>query len=442
MSGQSMLDTARDAVRLAQRKGAREAAAGAYRVRNVEVQWRDGRLERISEATTRGLGLELYVDGRYSSVATSDLRPEAVERFVEDAVALTRTLAVDPYRALPDPELYQGQAQADLDLEDARYGELDAARRRAVAEELEQAARSVKGAQAILSVTTGVGDTLAESFRVHSNGFVGSRRSTDFGVSAQVSVKDPDGRRPEDWDAASARHFASLPPPAQVGRSAAERALGRLGSRKGESALFTMLVENRSAGRLLGFLLGPLAAAALQQRRSFLEGKLGQAVGSARLDLTDDPLVPRGLGSRLFDSEGIAARRFPVFEQGVLRSYYVDSYYGRKLGMAPTTRGVSNLAWKLGERGRAGLVADAKEGILVTGFLGGNSNATTGDFSLGAQGFRVRRGEPAEPIGEMNVSGNHLELWRRLAAVGNDPYPYSASRSPTLVFEGVQFAGV
>ena len=438
----SMLDVAKNAAALAQRCGARDAAAGAYRVRNVEVQWRDGKVEKVSEATTRGLGLELYVDGRYASVSTSDLRPDAVERFVEDAVALTRKLAADPYRALPDPALYEGQASVDLDLEDPRYGELDAPRRRRIAEELEAAARAVRGGEAILSVTTGFGDTQAESFRVHTNGFVGARRVTDFGMSAQVSVKDPDGRRPEDWDAASARHFASLPSPEGVGRTAAERALSRIGSRKGESAHFTMAVENRSAGRILGFFLGPLSAAALQQKRSFLDGKLGQRIASTRLDLADDPLVPRGLGSRLFDSEGMAARRFPLFEQGVLRSYYVDNYYGRKLGMKPTTRGMSNLAWKFGEKGRDALLADMKEGILVTGFLGGNSNSTTGDFSLGAQGFRVRGGKIAEVIGEMNVSGNHLELWQHLAAVGNDPYPYSSSRTPTLVFEGVQFAGV
>ena len=439
---ESMLEVAKNAAALAQRKGAREAAAGAYRVRNVEVQWRDGKLEKVTEATTRGLGFELYVDGRYSSVSTSDLRPEAVERFVEDAVALTRKLAADPHRALPDPSLYEGQARVDLDLEDPRYDELDAVRRRRMAEEMETAARGVAGAGAILSVTTGFGDTQAESFRVTTNGFVGQRRVTDFGMSAQVSVKDPDGRRPEDWDAASARHFSTLPPPEKVGRGAAERALSRIGSTKGESAHFTMAVENRSAGRILGFLMGPLAASALQQKRSFLDGKLGQRIASARLDIADDPLVPRGLGSRLFDSEGIAARRFPVFEQGVLRSYYVDNYYGRKLGMKPTTRGMSNLAWRFGDKGRDALLADVKEGILVTGFLGGNSNATTGDFSLGAQGFRVRGGKIAEAIGEMNVSGNHLELWKHLAAVGNDPYPYSSGRTPTLVFEGVQFAGV
>jgi PmbA protein len=226
-----------------------------------------------------------------------------------------------------------------------------------------------------------------------------------------------------------------------VGRRAAERALARLGSVKGGSAVMTMAVDARCGGRLVSALLGPTAAAALQQKRSFLEGKLGSAVGSPLLDVADDPLVRRGLGSRLYDGEGMASRRFPLFEGGVLRSYYVDTYYGRKLGIAPTTARSSNLAWRLGPASQQELLRELGEGILVTGFLGGNSNGTTGDFSLGVRGFRVRGGQLAEPVGEMNVSGNHVELWRRLAAVGADPYRYSAMRTPTLVFEGVQFAG-
>ena len=116
-------------------------------------------------------------------------------------------------------------------------------------------------------------------------------------------------------------------------------------------------------------------------------------MGSALLDLSDDPLVPRGFGSRLFDGEGIAARRMPVFERGVLKTYYVDTYYGRKLGLPPTTGGSSNAAWALGATSQAALLAEMKDGILVTGFLGGNSNSTTGDFSFGVQGYRVRGGK-------------------------------------------------
>ena len=438
---QDLMDITRQAAQLALRKGAREASAGSYRARHVEVAWRDGRLEKVTEATTRGLGLDLYVDGRYASVSTSDLRPEALERFVEASVALARTLAPDLHRRLPDPTLYAGQATVDLDLEDLTHGALDAGARRAAAEAAEMAARSVKGAGAILSVTTSVSDSAGETVLVHTNGFEGARRTTDFWISAEVTVKDPDGRRPEESAASGARHRTDVEGPEAVGRRAAERAVARIGAVKGASGLITLAVDARAAGRLVGALFGALGAAGLQQKRSFLEGRLGAEVASPLLDVRDEPLLPRGLGSRRHDGEGLAARPFAVFERGALRSYYVDCYYGRKLGMAPTTGRTSNLAWTLGARSPDALLADLGEGVLVTGFLGGNSNATTGDFSLGVRGFRVRGGQLAEPVGEMNVSGNHLELWRRLAAVGNDPYRYSALRTPTLVFEGVQIAG-
>jgi PmbA protein len=436
-----LLEVTRRAAEIALRKGAREVASGGWQARHVEVAWRDGKVEKVSEATTRGLGLDLYVDGRFASVSTSDLRPEALERFIEDAVAIARTLAPDPYRSLPEPELYRGQASVDLELADPSHGELDSGTRRRVAEELEAAARSVPGAERILSVTTGASDTRAESALVQTNGFEGRKHGTDFWISAEVTVKDDDGRRPEESAASGGRFRDRIEPAAVVGRRAAERALSRLGTTKGDSAVMPMAVDGRSGGRIVAALLGPLAAASLQQKRSFLEGKLGQPVGSALLDLSDDPLVPRGLGSRLYDGEGLAARRFAVFEGGVLRNCFVDTYYGRKLGMAPTTARTSNLAWRLGPRSQEELLREMGEGILVTGFLGGNSNGTTGDFSLGVRGFRVRAGRVAEPVGEMNVSGNHLELWRRLAAIGNDPYPYSAMRTPTLVFDAVQFAG-
>lgn len=442
MAQQDMLAAAHAAVKAALGKGAQEAAARTYRVREVEVKWRDGKLEQIHEATTRGLGLTLYVDGRYANVSTSDLRPEALDTFIGDSVVLTRALTKDPFRTLPDPKLYEGQAKVDLLLEDPKYATVTPEQRRAVAKEIEAAARSVKGADAILSVTSSFSDTLAETWRVTSNGFSGSRRDTSFWISAEVSVKDPDGRKPEDYSYGGSRFVAEIPKSADVGREAAERALSRLGAKKGDSAVLTMAVENRTAGRLPAYLLGPLSGGALQQKRSFLEGKLGETIASPLVTLVDDPLVPKGFGSRLFDGEGIAAKRMPVLEAGVLKTYFIDTYYGKKLQMAPTTAGPSNLVWTLGDKDQAALLAAMKDGILVTGFLGGNSNGLTGDFSLGVQGFRVRGGKLAEPVGEMNISGNHLDLWKRLAAIGNDPFPYSSMKTPTLVFEGVQFAGV
>jgi PmbA protein len=263
-----------------------------------------------------------------------------------------------------------------------------------------------------------------------------------FSASASVSVQDPDGRRPEEYDYAVARHLGDLPDAATLGRRAGERTLGRIGSAKARSAKMSMAVEARSAGRLVSMLMAPMQAMAIQQKRSFLDGKLGAKIGSAQLHFVDEPLLAKGLGSRTFVGEGIAARTRPLFDSGALATYFVDTYYGRKLGAKPTTGGASNLSWKLGAKDQAGLLASMKDGILVTGFLGGNSNAATGDFSLGVQGFRVRGGQVAEPVGEMNIAGNQLDFWKRLVAVGNDPFPSSSLRTPTLVFDGIDFAGV
>ena len=378
---------------------------------------------------------------RYSSVGTSDLRPDALKTFISDSVAVARAIAPDPFRALPDPALYKGQSGANLQLEDPKYFGITADDGRKVAKVAHDAARTVKGADSILSVTSSYSSNLVENWMVTSNGFSGTNRGTSFFVSAQVSAKDGDGRRPEEYDYAGSRFWGSVPDVASIGANAAQRTLRRLGSKKGQTAEMTVLVDNRASGRLVSMLGQALQASNLQQKRSFLEGKLGQQVVSPLMTVSDDPLVTKGFGSRKFDNEGIAAKPRVVLENGVLRSYYIDTYYGRKLKMDPTSGSISNLSWKLGAKSQQELLADAKDALLITSFIGGNSNSGTGDFSVGVVGFRVRNGEIAEPVAEMNLSGNHLEFWKKLVAVGNDPFAYSAMRAPTLVFENVSVAG-
>ena len=362
-----LLKVAHDAVASARKLGAAHVAASSYRDREVGVDFRDGRVEKVSEATTFGLSLELFVEGRYAVVATSDLRHEALSAFLADAVAMTRILSPDPFRALPDPRLYAGQSTLDLELEDPSYEGLTGVRRRELAAEAEASARRT-GGDRVISVTTGVSDSQIEGCRVHSNGFEGRSRQTAFWISAEVSLQDPDGRRPEESDARGARFRGDLPTAEDVGRIAAERALGRIGSQKAPSGTMPIVVDGRVAGRLVRLLMAPMSGAALQQKQSFVDGKVGATLASACLSLTDEPLIPRGLGSRRYDSEGIAAKRMPVIEAGVLRSLYVDCYYARKLGVPPTTRSSSNLVMGLGEKGAGALLADAGRGLFVTGF--------------------------------------------------------------------------
>ncbi len=436
-----LLDAARRVVDLALKEGAKEARASAYKNRDVELRWRDGKVEKVSEATSHGVSFQLWVDGRYVALGTSDLRPEALAKFVGDSVQMARAITSDPFRSLPDKALYAGRSTANLDLVDRSLDGFDADTRRKMAKELEDAARAVKGAEAILSVTTGVSASQAWIARIASNGFEGEREATEVSLSCEVSVKDPDGRRPEDGLYATARYLKDLPTTAELGAGSTARALAAIGAKKSESKVMTMVVENRVARRLVAALQGGMSARALQQKQSFLEGKLNTAIASKLVTIQDDPFIPKGLGSRHFDGEGIAAKKMTVIEAGVLKSYYVDDYYGRKLKMAPTTGNASNLVFPGGKSGLEDMLKGVKDGVLVTGFLGGNTNATTGDYSLGVQGFRIRDGKRAEPIAETNISGNLIGLWQKLVALGADPYTYGSVRTPTMIFDAVQFAG-
>ncbi len=438
---QDMLAIAQSCIGIAKSSGAKEASARAYRQREVSLDYRDGQVEKISESTTRGVSLQLYVDGRYSTVSTSDLRPDALKTFIGDTIAIAKAIAPDPFRALPDAGLYKGQTNADLQLEDPKYTDVTADDGRKVAKAVHDGARGIKGSDAILSVTSSFSSSLAENWMVTSNGFAGTNRGTSFFLSAEVSAKDVDGRRPEEYDYAGSRFWGSVGDPAALGARAAQRTLDRLGAKKGATEEMMVVVDNRAGGRIVGMLGAALNAGNLQQKRSFFEGKLGQQVGSSLLTVTDDPLVPKGFGSRRFDMEGLAAKQRPIFAEGVLKNFYVDTYYGRKLKMEPTSGNMSNLAWQAGTKSQQQLLADVKDGLLITGFIGGNSNSGTGDFSVGVVGFRIRDGVRAEALSEMNLSGNHLEFWKKLVAVGNDPFQYSSMRTPSLVFENVSVAG-
>lgn len=438
---QDLVAAARAAAALARKHGAADVAATANREREVTTSWRDGKVEKVADATSRSLSLSLYVDGRYSSVSTSDLRPAALERFIADSIALARALAKDPHRKLPDPATYAGQTDLDLELFDPAVAGITAEQRVARAKALEEASRSAPGADKITTVTTEVGDSSWELFRVASNGFEGGNRGTGVWSQASVSVKDSDGRRPEEWASAHTRFLADLPGEAAIGKEATTRAVGRLGAKKIGSGTMPIIVEARAAGSLLRHLVGPMSGGALQQKESFFEGKLDKPVAGKAFTLTDEPLIKRGIGSRPFDGEGMATKPRTLVEKGTLRSYLLDVYYASKLGVKPTTGRTTNLVVAPGKKSLAELQKDMKDGLLVTWFLGGNSNSTTGVFSLGLAGFHIVNGEVKEPIAEMNLSGKHLDFWSKLVATGNDPYLYSTTRSPSLVFDGASIAG-
>jgi PmbA protein len=310
-----------------------------------------------------------------------------------------------------------------------------------LAEQLETLVRAKAGDLPIVSVATGVSDTHGQSARVHTNGFEGVREGTSFSFSAMVTVKDRDDRRPMGWSYTHARHREDLDPPGIVAQIAREKARHQLGSTRLPTGHYTVVVENRAVPRLLGALMGPLSGPALQQRRSLWEGRLGDQIASPLLTIYDNPHIVRGLGSSLWDGDGFATAKRPLIDEGVLKTYFINQYYARKMGIAPTGADTHNLDWSLGEKRPDELIADVADGVYIDRFLGGNSNPTTGELSFGCAGRVIRGGQLAEPVSEINLSGHFGHLWERLIAVGNDPNYNSGGRCPTCVFSDVQLSG-
>ncbi len=441
MSIRDNLDLARNAAQIAQRAGANDARVKLSRSREIVSEWRDGQADRIRESTKQRLTMALFVDGRYSGNSTSDLRPEALGGYIQDWVATSRALAVDEHRRLPPPTAYEGMSERDLEIRDPATGAVTTAERLTIARQLEEAARAGEGNERIISVKSWASDTEYEGVCVNTNSLEATEQGTHSSRGVSVSIRDSDDRKPRAWAYGSARHREDLPGVEALGRDGLERAIAQLGTRQVATGRYAVVIENRAVPRFTSHLLRPLSGSALQQKSSFLEGRLGEQIGSKLLSIRDDPHLPRGPASTAWDSEGMATRPRPVFEAGVLRTYFLDTYYASKLGSAPTTGSTTNLLWQPGSRSGRAMLADVKHGLYVTSFLGGNSNGTTGDFSVGIKGFYVEDGVIQHPISEMNVAGNLLEFWKQLVEVGNDPWRSSSHQAPSLRFDDVQCSG-
>lgn len=440
MNNKEKLELARWAVSQAKSRGANEVSVDVALSRNVEVEYRDGQLDKLKESTQNAMDISIYAGSRYSSHGTNDLRKEYLEKFISEAVAMTEYLTEDPYRKLPDPKYYNGQNDIDLAVFDSSFDEVTSEQRVRISKEIESIAKAQS--DKILSCTSGYSDSYSESVKVNSNGFEGESTRTVFSIGVEVTVDDGQGGRPQDYDYAVVRYFKDLPDLEVMGKKAVERTLGKIGQDKMESGRYDMIVENRSAARLFYSLFGPMRASSLQQKSSFLEGKLGEKIASEKMTLVDDPFIVNGMGSRLYDGEGMATQKRVKIDKGVLKEYYIDTYYGSKLGMEPNSGSTTNITLENGAKSLDDLIKGVNRGILVSSFIGGNSNSTTGDFSFGIIGHYIENGKIVRPVNEMNISGNMVDFWNRLAEVGNDPYIYSSWRLPSLHFTGVQFSGI
>jgi PmbA protein len=435
-----MHDLAAWSIKKAKAAGADDCRVGISSRRFVEISYRQRKPETIKEASTKNLYIEIYTNNRYSGQSTSDLREDALEDFISNAVVTTKLLAEDPFRTLPDPKYYQGRADIDLGIRDADYENFTPESRHALVKAMEDTSLA-KGGDKVVSVTASQYDSYGESVTITSNGFEGYWEYTSYSAGAQITVQDEGDRRPNGYHYITCVKKDSIPSAEEIGTIAAKRTLDLLGGKKIQTETLPVIIENRVVPRLLGGLLSPMFGGNIQQKRSFLADKKGQKIASDHLTLIDDPFIVGGLGSRLYDGDGFATKKRVMIDSGVLKEFFIDWYYSRKLDWEPTTGGTSNLIIPPGDRSVKEIMKDLGRGVFVTGFIGGNSNSTTGDASVGIIGHLFENGEPTQAVAEMNIADNHLKFWHKLTEVGNDPWIYSSYRTPSLVFADVVVSG-
>jgi PmbA protein len=404
-----------------------------------DFEYRNTQLDKLQQASENKLSIDLFVNGRYGSYSTNRVDKQDLKQFIKNGIETTGYLVEDPFRQLPDPSRYYKGGGADLGLLDENFKNIKADDKLALAK---TAVEEVYGTDPrIISVSAGFSDSESSYYMIDSNGFEGGNDSTYYSLSASVSLKGDGDARPESYWYDVAIQWDALQK-SGIGKKALERAMRKLGQQKIKSGKYMMLVDNLNMSRLLSPIISAIYGSSLQQKNSFLIDKLDTKIVSDKLTIMDDPHIPNARGARWFDNEGIATSKRPVIEKGVLKTYYIDTYNAKKMDVEPTISGPSILTFEHGKKDLDQMIASMKKGIWVTGFNGGNSNSSTGDFSFGVEGFLIENGKIVKPVSEMNITGNLLTLWSAIAEVGNDPIVNSSWRTPAVLFDNVDFSGL
>ncbi|MDD2313120.1 MAG: TldD/PmbA family protein, partial [Petrimonas sp.] len=385
------------------KNGCQAAKVSLYSGSNTSFELRDAQMDKLQQASESRMSLFLYVDGRYGTYSTNRLDKKELESFIRNGVESTRYLAEDEARVLPDASRYYKGGKPDLQLLDPQFSAVNPDNKVALAQAIAEEALGKD--PRIISVESSYGDGDGFSYQITSNGFEGETQQSWYSLSASVAVKGEGEARPSSYWYESSLYLDKLVKEG-VGQKALERTLQKIGQKKTKSGRYTMVVDPMNSGQLLRPMLSAIFGSALQQKNSFLLDKLGQKVGSDKFTLLDEPHLIGASGARYFDSEGVATERRSVFDKGVLKTYYIDTYNAKKMDVDPTVANPSILVMQLGNKDLNGLISDVAHGILVTGFNGGNSNSSTGDFSYGIEGFLIEKGKLTLPLSEMNVTGN------------------------------------
>jgi len=440
------------ALAAAARAGASQADVLLVEGDDREVRVRGSEIEFVKQAQERGLGIRALVDGKAgrqtSIVSTSDLAPDAIDRMAAEAVALAKATAADPTAGLPDggfaeeiPDLALYDVQDRNVALDARI--VDAKRAEAAARDFDPRIDNSEGSQA--------SSGYARVVYGNSQGFVGCYESASHGLFSEPLAREGDSMQRDYW-MTSGRRLSDLEDAASVGRKAAERAIRRLGGKSIKTCEAPVIFDGLTAPSLIGQIASCVSGYSIYRESSFLGDKLGEKIAASEVTIIDDGRLPGGLGSKPFDGEGQPTRRNTIVENGELKTWLLDTYSGRKLGLDSTGSaargtgsaprvGTTNLWLEPGEKTLDEMIAELDRGLIVTELIGMGFNPTTGDYSRGAAGLWVENGEIIHPVEEITIAGNLGDMLQCIDRIGSELAWRGRAASPPIRIASMTIAG-
>jgi PmbA protein len=443
-------EIAADVVRRAMQGGATATEAVAMDGSEFATTVRLGEVETLKESGSKGIGVRVFFGQRAASTYSSDLSPEGIRQMVDSALALAKITSEDPFAGIPEPAQL-GKLEGDLKLYHEDVYSLSTADRIDYARRAERAALDFDK-----RITNSEGGTFdaAVGYKVlaNSHGFIGDYQRSYCSVSAVPIAQIEGSAMQRDYWYSVANTIKKLESPEEVGQIAAKRTLRRLGAHKVKTQKVPIVFEHTVAGALVSHIFEAVNGDSVYRHASYLSGKLGEKIAGDNINVVDDGTVPGLFGTSPFDSEGAPSRKTVVVENGVLKSYLLNTYTAKKLGLQTTgnaSRGLAgtpgigpgNFFLQPGTKTAQEIIGEIKEGLFVTEFLGFGVNLVTGDFSRGASGLWIQNGELTFPVEEITVAGNLKDMFLNVAEIGSDLQFRSAIASPTLRIEGMTVAG-
>jgi len=409
-----------------------------------------GQVETLKESGSRAIGIRVFFGQRAASTYSSDFSAAGIERMLKSALELAKITSEDSFAGIPEADKL-GTLTGDLDLFHEDVYSLPGSERIAYARRAEKAALDV---DARIKNSDGGSFDAATGRKVlaNSHGFVGEYRRSYCSVAVVPIAQDEAGAMQRDYWYSVARSLAKLDSAESVGEEAARRTLRRLGARKVKTAQVPVVLDPMVATSMLEHIFEGVNGDSVYRGASFLAGKLGEKIAGGNVTVVDDGTVAGGFGTSPFDGEGIPTRRTVVIENGVLKSYLLNTYTAKKLGLETTgnaSRGLAgtpgigpgNYFLSPGQKTPKQIIGEIKNGLYVTEFLGHGANLVTGDYSRGASGMWIVNGELAYPVEEITVAGNLKEMFQNSSEIGSDLEFRGSVASPTIRIDGLTVGG-